>query len=79
MARYSRARARSGRSGSYRRSSTARRSRAYRRRSGRVGSRVRSRNSAARTVRIVIEQPRANPVARPEIGVTEARPRKAVF
>lgn len=79
MARYSRARTRTTRSGGYRRSRAPRRSGTYRRGNRRVGARTGSRNSAARTVRIVIEQPRANPVARPEIGVTEARPRKAVF
>lgn len=55
-----------------------------RRSSGRrVVGRSRSRrgtSAGARTVRIVIEQPATNPLARPELaGLTEAASRKARF
>lgn len=78
MAYRSRSRARTSRGGSYRRAGTARRSGTYRRANRRVGSRVRSRNSGARTVRIVIEQPGAT-LARPDISTTTRAPKKAKF
>ena len=64
-----------------RRSSGGSRSRSYGSR-GRAATRKSPRRravSAPRTLRIVIEQPVANPVAQPLVAVTESKPRKAKF
>lgn len=64
-----------------RRSSSGGRSRGYASR-GRSAARKPARRravSAPRTLRIVIEQPVANPVAQPLVAASESKPRKAKF
>lgn len=71
-------RSRPSRAGSYRRSRPARRAGSARRASR--ATRSRRGYGAARTVRIVIEQPAGTGAARPEVmGLMERAPRRARF